>query len=166
MSAPAPAYPAGLTLIQTGECPIGAIHPMACWTCPYGHATECHHPMGCEEAQCSHYRADEDAEAPLDEYEADNMGPTGEDLRQAQICAEAEALGIEPEQLEYFEIQRQARIAAGVEHACAGCGCSETRSCPGGCVWANERLCSRCLRKALYRDAAARLHPDQILEGK
>jgi hypothetical protein len=43
------------------------------------------------------------------------------------------------------ELARQARIAAGEEHACAGCGCSETRACEGGCVWATETLCSRCI---------------------
>ncbi len=43
------------------------------------------------------------------------------------------------------EEERQARIAAGVEHACAGCGCSESRACPGGCVWATATLCSRCV---------------------
>ncbi len=43
-----------------------------------------------------------------------------------------------------MERARQARIAAGEEHACAVCGCSETKACAGGCVWATERLCSRC----------------------
>jgi hypothetical protein len=42
------------------------------------------------------------------------------------------------------EYKRQTRIAAGIEHACAGCGCSESRACPGGCVWATRTLCSRC----------------------
>jgi hypothetical protein len=46
--------------------------------------------------------------------------------------------------LGHFEDKRQARIAAGLEHACTVCGCSESRACPGGCVWATERLCSRC----------------------
>jgi hypothetical protein len=43
------------------------------------------------------------------------------------------------------EDERQARIDAAIEHVCAGCGCSESRSCPGGCVWATDRLCSRCV---------------------
>jgi hypothetical protein len=43
------------------------------------------------------------------------------------------------------EAARLSRIAAGEEHACAGCGCSETRACEGGCVWATETLCSRCV---------------------
>jgi hypothetical protein len=42
------------------------------------------------------------------------------------------------------EFARQMRIAAGQEQACASCGCSETRACSGGCVWATQRLCSRC----------------------
>jgi hypothetical protein len=42
------------------------------------------------------------------------------------------------------EFARQLRIAHGEERACAGCGCSETRACSGGCVWGSETLCSRC----------------------
>jgi len=40
------------------------------------------------------------------------------------------------------ETQRQARIAAGVEHTCVVCGCSESR------VWAKPNLCSRCASAA------------------
>ncbi len=43
------------------------------------------------------------------------------------------------------EFARQARITAGVEKACARCGCSETRACSGGCIWATATLCSRCV---------------------
>jgi hypothetical protein len=43
------------------------------------------------------------------------------------------------------EFARQLRIARGAEAACGGCGCSETRACSGGCVWVNERRCSRCV---------------------
>ena len=43
------------------------------------------------------------------------------------------------------ELSRQRRIAAGVEDACRGCGCSETRACSGGCIWATASLCSRCV---------------------
>lgn len=50
-----------------------------------------------------------------------------------------------------FERARQLRIAQGIERVCHGCGCSDSRSCPApdglkgpGCVWATERLCSRC----------------------
>jgi hypothetical protein len=42
------------------------------------------------------------------------------------------------------ELDRQARIASGQETACFGCGCSETRACSGGCIWATPTLCSRC----------------------
>ena len=43
-----------------------------------------------------------------------------------------------------LEFERQIRIAAGTESACARCGCSETRSCSGGCLWLTSTLCSRC----------------------
>ncbi len=43
------------------------------------------------------------------------------------------------------EFERQVRIAGGQEIACVNCGCSETRSCSGGCCWATETLCSRCV---------------------
>lgn len=42
------------------------------------------------------------------------------------------------------EWARQLRIEQGIERACAACGCSETRSCSGGCIWATTNLCSRC----------------------
>jgi hypothetical protein len=32
---------------------------------------------------------------------------------------------------------------------CLVCGCSNAAPCPGGCVWAAEDLCSRCLREEL-----------------
>jgi len=43
-----------------------------------------------------------------------------------------------------MEYSRQLRIYAGEERACACCGCSETRACSGGCIWATAVLCSRC----------------------
>lgn len=50
-------------------------------------------------------------------------------------------------ELDYVEQEyaRQRRIANGVETACARCGCSESRPCPGGCLWATALLCSRCI---------------------
>jgi len=42
------------------------------------------------------------------------------------------------------EFERQSRIAAGIERACERCGCSESRSCSGHCIWLTETLCSRC----------------------
>lgn len=56
----------------------------------------------------------------------------------------AELLDGEDDDEDYADITRQARIAAGEEHACLVCGCSESRACPGGCVWATPTLCSRC----------------------
>jgi hypothetical protein len=41
--------------------------------------------------------------------------------------------------------ERSARIEAGMERTCSSCGCSESRACTGGCVWATETLCSRCV---------------------
>lgn len=43
------------------------------------------------------------------------------------------------------EFARQLRIAQGTEQACGICGCSETRACSGGCIWASKTLCSRCV---------------------
>lgn len=58
----------------------------------------------------------------------------------------ADFAAIEEGTVEEFEEARQARIAAGVEMACSMCGCSDSRSCPGGCIWARPNLCSRCYR--------------------
>ena len=43
------------------------------------------------------------------------------------------------------ELARQMRISKAIEQACARCGCSESRACSGGCCWATEALCSRCV---------------------
>lgn len=43
------------------------------------------------------------------------------------------------------EFARQLRIARREETACFACGCSETRACSGGCLWATATLCSRCV---------------------
>jgi len=50
-------------------------------------------------------------------------------------------------ELQGMERARQARIAAGVEMQCRVCGCSDSRACDGGCVWAEPFLCSQCARK-------------------
>lgn len=47
----------GLTKIETGQCPLGAVSALACSFCMFGHLTDCHHPFDCEEANCSHYQA-------------------------------------------------------------------------------------------------------------
>lgn len=49
-------WPMGMELIQHMACPIGAINPMACWFCHFGHATECHYPFSCSDVKCSHYQ--------------------------------------------------------------------------------------------------------------
>jgi hypothetical protein len=120
----------GLRLIEQGRCPLGCVHPMACWTCPVGHATECHHPHTCEEARCGH-------------------------LQQETTEEEFDDLSTEfARDYEHAEEQRQLRIWAGKEHACRVCGCSESRACSGGCIWAEPDLCSRCARatSAMARD--------------
>jgi len=33
------------------------------------------------------------------------------------------------------------------EGTCRVCGCTNERACPGGCVWAEPNLCSRCARR-------------------
>lgn len=47
----------GIYRVQNGTCPIGAGNAIACTLCKTGHATECHHPYSCEEANCGHYQA-------------------------------------------------------------------------------------------------------------
>ena len=49
-------YRPGIEMINSGQCPLGRSYSIACWFCPQGHATECHHPMDCETANCGHYR--------------------------------------------------------------------------------------------------------------
>jgi hypothetical protein len=52
----------GATKTLTGKCPLGKTSPMACMFCQCGHMTECHYPHTCEEAECSHYKAEMEAE--------------------------------------------------------------------------------------------------------
>lgn len=47
------------------------------------------------------------------------------------------------------EALRAARIATAIEGGvpfCRVCGCTDERACPGGCIWAESNLCSRCAR--------------------
>jgi len=40
------------------KCPMNnneRVLPMNCMFCTYGHMTDCHFPLSCEEAECSHY---------------------------------------------------------------------------------------------------------------
>lgn len=50
------------------------------------------------------------------------------------------------------EADRQARIAAGEEEVCRVCGCSDTKACPDGCMWAEPGLCSSCVAKKAEGD--------------
>jgi hypothetical protein len=50
-------YPAGIDLVEQDKCPRGLGMAMGCMLCAYGHMTECHYPMDCEEADCEHFRA-------------------------------------------------------------------------------------------------------------
>jgi len=50
--------------------------------------------------------------------------------------------------LALLERRRQARIAAGEETACRGCGCSDSRACEGGCSWHLPGWCTACQYKA------------------
>ncbi|WP_447979068.1 hypothetical protein [Candidatus Nitrospira bockiana] len=40
------------------------------------------------------------------------------------------------------------------EATCRVCGCTELAACPGGCVWAEPDLCSRCVRIEEETDVA------------
>ncbi len=44
----------GIARIAAGECPLKANSPMACQFCPVGHMLECHAPLTCDQAKCSH----------------------------------------------------------------------------------------------------------------
>jgi hypothetical protein len=66
-------FPTGIGRITRGECPAGGVTPMACMVCPYGHMLECHYPMTCEEANCSHYQEELAAEAEM--YPPEEPGP-------------------------------------------------------------------------------------------
>jgi hypothetical protein len=48
-------YPSGIGKVDRGECPLDYHVPSACMICLCGHMLECHYPMSCEEAKCSHY---------------------------------------------------------------------------------------------------------------
>lgn len=37
------------------------------------------------------------------------------------------------------------QLAGSWEMTCRVCGCSDSRACEGGCVWAAPNLCSRCV---------------------
>ncbi len=47
-------YEPGIVKIKTGTCPMNAKSPMSCMFCHTGHLLECHAPMTCDQAKCSH----------------------------------------------------------------------------------------------------------------
>ena len=47
-------FPTGIGKVERGGCELGADSLMACMFCSYGHMLECHYPLTCEEARCSH----------------------------------------------------------------------------------------------------------------
>lgn len=38
------------------------------------------------------------------------------------------------------------------EKKCRECGCTDLNSCPGGCSWITDDLCSACDFKVMERD--------------
>jgi hypothetical protein len=57
-------YPKGYELANAGKCPNGFTNALACIMCPFGHLTECHSPMSCEEAQCGHWQREVESQTP------------------------------------------------------------------------------------------------------
>lgn len=59
MSSEKPHYSAPEEMLPPGQNPACICNPLtaAPMFCPYGHLTECHYPLSCEEAQCSHYNS-------------------------------------------------------------------------------------------------------------
>lgn len=47
-------YEPGIVRIEAGECPLNGKSAISCQFCPVGHMLECHHPMTCDQAKCSH----------------------------------------------------------------------------------------------------------------
>ena len=48
----------GIAKTSTGQCPLGHASSMACMFCGFGHMTDCHYPLTCEQANCSHYQSE------------------------------------------------------------------------------------------------------------
>ena len=45
-----------------------------------------------------------------------------------------------------FDVEAENREAAVALDTCRVCGCTDAEACPGGCIWAEPDLCSRCAR--------------------
>jgi hypothetical protein len=43
-------------------------------------------------------------------------------------------------------IRTDGKFVFSAQGVCRVCGCTDERACPGGCVWAEPNLCSRCAR--------------------
>ena len=69
----------GVTKTLQGDCPRGGTSPMACMFCQYGHMTFCHYPLTCDEAECSHYQAELEAEGEIVELDEEHAGLFEED---------------------------------------------------------------------------------------
>jgi hypothetical protein len=91
----------------------------------------------------------EDGEIALDRQTSDVLCPEELDhlveILPRLMDEGDEEVGAAMQERGRLEYSRQLRIAAGAEKACAACGCSLTRSCSGGCIWATAHLCSRCV---------------------
>ena len=48
----------GAIKTSSGQCPMGGTSPMACMFCQFGHMTDCHYPLTCEQANCSHCQSE------------------------------------------------------------------------------------------------------------
>ena len=48
----------GVVKTSTGQCPLGHASSMACMFCRFGHMTNCHYPLTCEQADCSHHQSE------------------------------------------------------------------------------------------------------------
>ena len=46
----------GAVKTSNGQCPLGHASSMACMFCQFGHMTDCHYPLSCEQADCSHHQ--------------------------------------------------------------------------------------------------------------
>ena len=48
----------GAVKTSNGQCPLGHASSMACMFCQFGHMTNCHYPLTCEQANCSHCQSE------------------------------------------------------------------------------------------------------------
>ena len=79
---------------------------------------------------------DEDEDTDDDDYLDDD----GDGLAHAIARLEAAAAAAPT-------IRPDGKFVFTVQGTCRVCGCTDDRACPGGCVWAEPNLCSRCARR-------------------